>query len=401
MKSLLTMSICVVGAAAVISSCGGGSGAADGSPRVGHDGGDDGTAALCPPSGGLVAEPQARQLVVGESVSFEQLPYALAVARCSYWSRCFGLATYVANQCVDTAISAGIWSYLICEGDSSESTCTGSTIFFNSGSRAQLLPAASAGLVHYDPQRASQCIAALLTEGCVDKQLVEAIPACAGMFSCPSDAGAATSGLTDGASYGDASDAGSSDAGSSDAGASCSTLLGAFMPFAICSTDDECAGTVYPEGPHCVDGFCSPSLCGFSRECTIFAEAGQPCDANASSILTTNVESPTGTCAPGLACRRATADAGPGTCITPQDVGAPCALKGDCKSGLACACGVCEIPPRTGPCADGLCQIGVAYCDFGTGTCKPVLQSGDRCVGLNSCAPGLICDATICMPPSL
>ena len=110
----------------------------------------------------------------------------------------------------------------------------------------------------------------------------------------------------------------------------------------------------------------------------------------------------TETCAPGLACAGAL-DGGVGACVTPQDVGGACASTAGCEIGLVCACGVCQIPPSAGPCVDGLCKVGVAYCDFSVNVCKPLLQQGDNCQGqaFNACAPGLQCDglSNTCLPP--
>jgi len=127
--------------------------------------------------------------------------------------------------------------------------------------------------------------------------------------------------------------------------------------------------------------------------CPAYSAAGERCNANANSPLN-GVEptTPGGTCAAGLACHGQTADGGLGTCVVPQEVGGTCSDDTNCKPGLSCACGACEIPPSTGPCVNGVCQIGVAYCDLGSNVCRPVRPYGANCSdALNSCGTGLWC----------
>jgi hypothetical protein len=69
--------------------------------------------------------------------------------------------------------------------------------------------------------------------------------------------------------------------------------------------------------------------------------------------------------------------------------------------GPGTACGTCEIPPASGPCVNGLCEVGVAYCDLTSKTCQPVRLSGASCADSDiSCAPGLFCDSDVCGPRS-
>lgn len=364
---------------AALVSCGGGaSGAA-------------GDAAACPTGG--AGEPAPQSVAVDGGVPLEELPHALAVARCDYWRRCFGLATYVANECVDVLSNIDAsWNYQTCSGTNQGTNCATSTYYYTFPSAA-LLAAVNTGAARYDSASAGRCIAALLAEGCPDKQLVEQLPACTSVFTCPSGQDAGVPAAAAGAD------------GGTDGGAACSSLLIDTDPFTTCTSDADCAGlTNYPEGPHCVGGICTASACGiFEDSCVSFAKAGNPCDGDALSILLSDgATSPTGACAPGLACLWTGADGGLGTCIVPQDVGGACVHQIDCKPGLACACGVCEIPPSSGACADGLCEVGVAYCEFSSGLCRPVHHAGDDCSqALNSCAPGLECDTlTICEVPT-
>ena len=174
--------------------------------------------------------------------------------------------------------------------------------------------------------------------------------------------------------------------------------------FTACSTDDDCAGDQAPGGPHCVGGICSPSACGLGLNmyCTAFAQVGEPCQDGASSFIDSTTPTFTATCAPGLACQYATADAAMGKCVVTHDVGAPCSRSTDCKPALSCTCGTCAIPPTSGPCVDQRCKIGVAYCDSATDHCKPVLQMGENCNADSiACAPGLMCNASrTCQLPS-
>ncbi len=383
MKGREVQFLCVVVAVVALASCGGAShgDAGAGSFQCGSDAGGEATLSQVTTDGG---------------VGIEQYVRAMAIARCDYWSRCSGLASYVANECVDALVAFGTWSYSTCAGNGSDAGCQGSEVFYPS---TELLQAVDAGTVQYDSRQSGQCVAALLAEGCADDQLIEPIPACSGVFTCATDAGSV----------------GAADGGA-DAGVSCAGLLfrysGALRFFGTppptCSTAADCAGAVGMEGAesYCAAGFCSISPCAvMSAVCTAYAQVGQPCLGNALSIVHDHdPQTATETCAPGLACSGAV-DGGAGTCVTPQEVGGSCARLADCKPGLACGCGICQIPPSAGPCADGLCKVGVAYCDLGSNRCQPVHALGDSCpldAPPNYCGPGLACDTFFthtCQPP--
>jgi hypothetical protein len=393
-RILVTM---VVGVAALGGgSCGGGSRTAadrreggsvgDDGGAAGLDGGiagPDGAgtdAAQCPAAGALIAEPPLRQVALDGGVPLGQYVVALAVARCSYYSRCFGLSTYVANQCVDQLVNNGTFDY----------TPSGATIGYFHPSAA-LLQAAAAGVVRYDPQREGQCLAAELAEGCANFSLIEDLPACVGVFTCAPAA--------DGGS-------GPTDGGAVDGGPSCEQLVAGYnQPLRTCTTDDDCAGVdAGAQGPDCVAGICSRSRCGIFpiAGCSSFAAEGEHCGSNAFSVLNNSV-APDAMCAPGLGCQGRTPDGGPGTCVVPVDVGGVCTDGVNCKPGLVCACGTCEIPPATGPCVDGMCEVGVAYCDRANNVCHPVRPLNASCDDAsNSCAPGLTCafGYSTCQPPS-
>jgi hypothetical protein len=353
---------------------------------TGQDGGDANTA-HCPAPGELTAEPPPRQVALDVGVPLDQFVYALAVARCSYMSRCFALSTYAANKCVDQIVSNASFYY----------SPTGVTIIYHYPSDA-LLQAAAAGVVRYDAQQASRCISALLAEGCAGYTLIEYLPACAGVFTCAAGDGGA--GPTDGSSADGG--AGPTDGGLADGGSTCPELVAPYNdPLQTCSIDEDCAGVTAGQGPDCVAGICARSRCGYfpiSGGCTSFAAVGERCGSNAFSNLNASpAEAPDAMCAPGLGCQGRTF-VELGTCVVPMDVGGACTDNDNCKPGLACACGTCEIPPAAGPCANGLCELGTTYCDRASNTCHPVRPAGADCTyAPNSCAPGLSC-VSRCQP---
>lgn len=345
----------------------------------------------CQTNLGRPGEPAARQVDVSGGVPIEQFLNALAVARCNYVSRCFNLATYVANDCVDTVVASGTFTYQTCTPVGSNARCSRSSAVYSVRALDQLVGKVTTGEAQYDAAHAALCIGALLAEPCLTRDLIESLPACVGVISCVGLRGPGSSDSADG--------------GATDAGLSCWELSDQLAPFPTCTTADQCIAVANPAWPYCVSGLCAPSPCGFLSTCTAFAQAGEPCDATAPSIVSFGAAtSPTGVCAPGLICQRTSVDAGMGTCILPQDVGAPCAVSSDCKPGLACAGGACEIPPSSGPCADGLCRFGVGYCDYGSGQCQPVRKQDDNCGdAINSCGPEVVCQPPngICEPPTI
>ena len=272
-------------------------GARDGGPGPVSD------AAQCSPDSGPMAEPAPRpvETVVGE-VPLEDIAYDLAVARCSYFSRCFGLATYVANECVDSLAANGSWVYPVTDGAEA-------TIQYTLPNQA-LQAAIDVGSVQYDGQREAQCIAALMAEGCSgSSELIENIAACAGVFTCASGP-----------------DGGAADGSAGDGSAACAQLIGPDEPLMqTCTTDQDCVGvTGDSQGPNCVGGFCAASPCGFAviqsgASCASIAAAGQACnDSVLSLVFNSAVDTPMGVCSPGLACQGATTDGGLGTCVVPQ-----------------------------------------------------------------------------------
>ena len=242
------------------------------------------------PAGGSGAEPAPRQVAVDAGVPLEDF-HALAVARCNYWGRCSGLATYVVNECVDSLTNGTGWAYQICAAAPAVKLAT--SYFFYAYPSAALL-AAAGGAAHYDPAGAGRCIAALLAEGCADRQLVEELrlrrrihlPVRRRRRRAPP--------------------------GRRRRGRRPRDPLADTAPFTTCATDADCVGlTAYPQGPHCVGGLCVAYPCGIpGYGCTSFAQTGDPCDSNAPSLDSNQTLTATATCAPGLACVGAGVDDG-------------------------------------------------------------------------------------------
>jgi hypothetical protein len=406
----------LLGAAAIgtaLSSCGndksapseGGAGDAGDAGTEAGPAEDDGGA--CQPFSDAAEPPLLAQLDLDGGVPLDQLPFALAVARCDYFNHCSPMAAYELNECVN-ALSQGTelwisWSYVECSVTPPGYACGGGYTF--SYPNPALAPGVDAGFPAYDPNQEAACLRALQAQSCHGTDLWYDIPDCpASLPWAPS--GAALSGGDDG---------GSADAdvdSAADGGA-----IGADSVLKPCKAASDCAGLEagLASGPYCVDGYCYSSLCGDflpapDGGCLSFVESGEPCDSDpprlGNGVSATPWHAwPTKLCASGLTCQGLSTDGGLGTCATPGDVGAPCsesATISGCALGLICQCGACRIPPSHGACASGACEIGVAYCDIKSNTCMPVeLIGGDCTDAFVQCAPNLTCDPTTntCQPP--
>jgi hypothetical protein len=369
------------GLAGALPACGGGNSTA-------HDGGAD-TMTLsdgCAPSDAGEPATVPAHVSYDGGVPIDRLAGALALVRCNYLAKCFSLASYVVRECVDQMTEGNQWVFSrSCTVTPGQTVCTSSLLGPPFPTAVQF-DAIAAGQVTYDPQRESACLEALQAEGCVTKELFENLPACVGVFSCAAGAG----------------DAGAPDGGAAaDGGAGCSALPSTFTPVVPCATDNDCSDAGAPSvggGPFCVGGYCFADSCGDfqSVACASLVGVGQACDANPPSLNGFNEETHTRFCSPGLVCQGLSGDGGVGVCATAQDIGGPCvegAQITGCLSGLACECGVCRLPPTTGPCASGLCEVGVAYCDLTSNICRPVVQLGGACFDQEvPCAPNLQCD---------
>jgi hypothetical protein len=376
----------LAGLAGALPACGGGNSTA-------HDGGADAMTLSdgCAPSDAGEPRTVPAQVSYDGGVPIDRLAGALALARCNHFGKCLPLAPYVVSECVDQLTQGNAWVLTrSCTANATETICS-STSTVPAYPTPALFDAIAAGRVTYSAQQESACLEALQAEGCLTLELTEDLPACAGVFSCAAgrrDAGAPDGGVAP------------------DGGAGCSGLFPTFTPLVACTTAGDCADAGAPGGPFCVGGYCFSGSCGDFQtvDCGSFVGAGQACDADPPGPGGLADLGLTRVCSPGLTCQGVVGDGGVGVCVTPQDIGGPC-LEGTqitgCFSGLACACGVCRLPPSTGPCVSGLCEVGVAYCDLSTNTCRPVVQIGGACNGqVKPCAPNLLCDSTTntCQP---
>ena len=171
-----------------------------------------------------------------------------------------------------------------------------------------------------------------------------------------------------------------------------------------CTTDDDCVGETSPQGPDCVGGICAPTRCGNTiGSCASYVAAGEPCASSALSLVNNVVPNPAAMCAPGLVCQGVPGDGGLGTCVVCRPTWAAAASTTPAASPVSPArAETCEIPPSTGACVNGLCEVGVAYCDNHSNTCQPIRAEGESCTvdPINPCAPDLLCNGTVCEPPS-
>ncbi len=388
-------------------SCGTGTGAG----ASGNDAGGDAHADASPSDAGIegcqpasdASEPDVPALpIVDGGVQLDQAAVATAIVQCTYWSRCSALAAYELAQCIDAYSKTGSWTYVECmplvQPSASGQQCfairdtaIGSSVAYPG---TGLLAAVGSGLVTYDPRQEAACLQALAAKPCGGEGLYFDDPACLAAFSCATDASA------------------------QDGGSACAAFgLGPgrqLLP--SCTMDSDCpaeAGTPFA-GPHCRGGYCLASPCDFASPgpdggCEAPAGAGQPCDSDPPRLGATWLATPWGTlptrsCLNGLTCRGLSPDGGLGTCVEAQEIGGPCSegvASSGCALGLVCECGECQMPPSRGPCVEGTCQVGVAYCDPQSDTCEPVRGIGGDCsAGPWMCAAALACDSTsnTCQP---
>jgi hypothetical protein len=342
-------------------------------------------------------------------VPIDQVAFALAVARCNYWSRCASLAPYVVSQCIQALSQNASWHFTTCSdrsaGNWQDRQCATATVEFLFPNAA-IFQAVRDGIVRYDPEQEGACLQQLQSQSCHGSDLWQAISACTHTFTCTPDA--------------EVGDAGSGGGVASDGGTVCSALLNPWVvpkeTLLPCSTASDCTNVTSPGGPYCVDGYCAPGSHGDKDYCQLadggaceFVDSGQPCDSNPPVLgqmwATPWGAWPTKVCSPGLTCAGLTSSGSLGVCSAAQDIGEPCrqgAAIAGCRIGLSCQCGTCQIPPSRGPCDSGSCQIGIAYCDLKSNTCMPVKQMGGDCTaGPQACPPNLECDSeNTCQPYS-
>src|SRR5262252_9434058 len=246
----------------------GGTVVACGSDNNGRPDGGKGDGAIgsgdCAPSTDA-GEPEVPSAVsVDGGVPIDQLIRAYAVARCTYYGRCFSFAAYIVDQCIDAFTQGKTWTGTECSRHDNGSICFSTTTYTSPS--AALIAAVSAGQIGYDPAQMAVCLQVLSTQACHHLGPWESIPACNQAFSCPSGAGG---------------DAGA-DGGAADGGASCATLLPQLSyTLTPCSSASDCPGPGPVSGPYCVDGYCTPNACGLSSiGCLSMVGDGRPCDSD-------------------------------------------------------------------------------------------------------------------------
>jgi hypothetical protein len=326
---------------------------------------------------------------------------AFAQANCEYFNRCSPMATYVMNECL-AALSGPTYSWTVsnCMGRSGALDCTGLGVWSPTlaSQTAALVAAVDAGQVTYDPQKELACIQAVNTQPCHGSSPWLAIAACASPFACIPDAGIEDAGLD-----------------AADGGVSCAALSAPQPTLAPCTTSNDCHGDGgLLSGNWCVDGYCVQSACGdflptSEGGCVSFLDAGQPCDSDPPLLGNGFGPETDRVCAPGLTCR-GFSDEGLGVCAVPEEVGGPCvegATISGCALGLGCECGECRIPPRSGPCLYGMCEVGISYCGLSSRQayeCFPVGALGADCTSpWVQCSPELRCSnaTSTCESPML
>jgi hypothetical protein len=306
--------------------------------------GVDSEAACLPFAGG--GEPAlVRAALVDGAVPESEAAVAQAVALCDYLDRCTPMAVYERNECITSFSQRKSWNFVACTHDPSDLRygCGASYGMAQLGMPFEVTD--DAGI--YDGRAMAACLQALEAQPCHGPGLWWNVPACTGQ--------------------------------------------GAMQP---CASDADC--TADAAARSCVAGYCVSSSCGdfdFPSIGCSFVGEGQPCDDDPPALGRNDTGLPR-RCTPGLTCAGLPGDGGSGTCTQPSDVGGPCSEEAQitgCAAGLLCQCGQCAIPPSQGPCIQGLCEIGVAYCDTTSNTCDPVKAQGAACSQPIECAPHLEC----------
>jgi len=178
----------------------------------------------------------------------------------------------------------------------------------------------------------------------------------------------------------------------------CSKLHSQGQP---CTFDSDCAVALYCSAA----GACEPrgndqascnagNECAAGQYCQLFdpgglchkkVAQGKPCGEDQAHAISAAVE-----CEDGLVCMGFTGGKGvpvTGTCSAPSDVGGACTTGAGitgCAQGLDCVNGKCALPPSTGPCVDGECLDGTAYCDS-AGQCQSLKPDGAACADGKEC----------------
>ena len=144
------------------------------------------------------AEPEvAAQVALDAGISLDQVAFATAVARCNYWSRCYPMAAYQLDECINSFSQSDGWTYVRCVPKNGRNS-TDHDCFAVSphGTRpnvgtpmSALRQAVDAGILAYDPEEEAACLQALQAQSCHGDDLWFNIPHCIGAFACVTDAG--------------------------------------------------------------------------------------------------------------------------------------------------------------------------------------------------------------------
>ncbi len=422
----------------------------DAGPDAGNDGG------VCVPFDGGT-EPQVT-LTAGPfdgGLPLSAYSAAFATAYCQWYSRCNPLAQYVLADCVANIAGRGGWSPNFNGSQDPKRELSFIPAF---------LDGVDAGRIRYDPAAALACLNQLQAAQCLSPVFyagpetgcapywtgtVATGGACENDRDCSAGLCVNADGGCPGACVAliDQPGASATFIGQCDASAGlydtsvqngpgiCDPAPDAGMVHVFCLTDGNC-----PSGEQCaLTGSCvsqstdptlcppscptsaqcfavteplSPNLDSFDGLCAPNVQDGGACNVGA-VLFSINNSNPfqaiwlSGACEPGLVCRGGTATGNLGTCQPTAEVGQPCTAGVQftgCALGLACTCGVCEIPP--GPNAScladtfGACRPDQAVCS--SAKCTALPTSGQPCATSDGvCAQGLFCEnAGVCTSPS-
>lgn len=290
--------------------------------------------------------------------------------------------------------------------------------------------AIKAGRARFDPKAAQRCVDGLSTRGCgrldpgvllscfaATAGLVPAGGSCSWTFECAQgfcvrgDSGCPSTCIPVVAPGGTCPGKGNAQcdarAGYGCVNSVCTGLLGAGAackftsncdPAFFCDASSLCA----PRGNELAsceqDEECAPGLyCRLTSSgglCNKKVARGKPCGEDEAHAIAADSE-----CADGLLCAGFVQRKGspaPGTCLPPAEVGSSCNGAADvngCATGLNCVSGRCAMPPTSGPCVNGACLRGEAFCDA-AGKCQALKAAGA------ACADGSECRSNYCPQPA-
>jgi hypothetical protein len=266
-----------------------------------------------------------------------------------------------------------------------EATCLA---YFRARPDRDLAAAVANGKVHYDAQRAEQCVDALAMRGCdLTLRADRDVAACDLVLTgtLPDDASCA---------FDAECVSGACDAPACSPATCCLGACAATLADAACRRDDQCG----------VDQFC-----GEDHACHARALAGATCEADGecadglgcigvTELMPGNCRAlpHLGEACPYLRCADVGATCTGGTCAAVGLPGAACATDDDCSPFALCdtAAQRCVDVPTLGMPCTGSCA-GEAWCDLdATHTCIAPKPDGDPCTASDQCA-SLFCQENV------